>query len=96
MNTTRTVLSLALGSLLVSGLAATATSALAADDGKEQCAGVIKAGKNDCATSTNACHGHVTTDANPEAWIYLPQGTCERIVGARVVQVVDPTPTDKR
>jgi len=58
----------------------------------EQCAGIIKAGKNDCATSTNACHGHVTTDSNPEAWVYLPQGTCDRLVGARVVKVVDPTP----
>ncbi len=66
--------------------------AAAADEGMEQCAGVIKAGKNDCATKMNACHGHVTTDASPEAWIYLPKGTCERIVGARVVKVVDPTP----
>jgi uncharacterized membrane protein len=64
----------------------------AAAPGMEQCAGVIKAGKNDCATSTNACHGHVQQDANPEAWIYLPTGTCDRIAGARVVVVTDPTP----
>jgi hypothetical protein len=37
----------------------------------------------------------VTTDSNPEAWIYLPTGTCERIVGARVIKVVDPTPKQK-
>ena len=53
---------------------------------------VSLAGKNDCATSTNACHGHVEKDASPEAWIYLPKGTCERLNGARVVKVVDPTP----
>jgi uncharacterized membrane protein len=63
---------------------------------QEQCAGVIKAGKNDCATSTNACHGHVTTDSHPEAWIYLPAGTCERIQGAHLVNVVDPTPKGKK
>ena len=81
----------AMTSLLAIGAAASAAQALA-DDQKEQCAGVIKAGKNDCATSNNACHGHVTADANPEAWIYLPAGTCEKIAGARVVKVVDPTP----
>lgn len=70
--------------------------AFADEHGMEQCAGVVKAGKNDCATSTNACHGHVTEDANPEAWIYVPVGTCDRIVGARVVQVADPTPADRR
>lgn len=85
----------AMTSLLV-GAASVGASALAEEAKQEQCAGVIKAGKNDCATSANACHGHVTTDSNPEAWIYLPAGTCERIVGARVVKVVDPTPKGKK
>jgi uncharacterized membrane protein len=85
----------AMASLLAIGASAAATSAIA-DHHQEQCAGVIKAGKNDCATSTNACHSHVTTDNNPEAWIYLPTGTCEKIVGARVVKVVDPTPAAKK
>ena len=49
-----------------------------------------------CATSTNACHSHVTTDNNAEAWIYVPTGTCEKIVGARVIKVVDPTPQPKK
>ena len=57
---------LAISSVLaLSGVALTST-ALAADDGKEQCAGIAKAGKNDCATSTNACHGHVTATATPK------------------------------
>lgn len=85
----------AMASLLAIAASTVATAALA-DHHQEQCAGVIKAGKNDCATSTNACHGHVTTDSNPEAWIYLPTGTCEKIVGARVVKVVDPTPKAKK
>ena len=81
------------GVIALSGAAFTA-SAVAADENsdKEQCAGIIKAGKNDCATVANACHGHVETDAAPMAWIYLPKGTCERLVGGRVVKVVDPTP----
>jgi uncharacterized membrane protein len=72
--------------------AATSGTATAADGATEQCAGIIKAGKNDCATSKNQCHGHVESDSFPEAWIYLPKGTCERLAGARVVKVKDPTP----
>ena len=79
------------GLLALTGAAFVGTAS-AADEDKEQCAGIVKAGKNDCATSTNACHSHVTMDSSPEAWVYLPKGTCERLVGARVVKVVDPTP----
>ena len=86
----------AMTSLLAIGAVSVAATVAAEEAKQEQCAGVIKAGKNDCATSANACHGHVTADSNPEAWIYLPAGTCERIVGARVVKVVDPTPQGKK
>ena len=79
------------GVLALSGAALTST-AVAAQDGMEQCAGIVKAGKNDCATSTNDCHGHVTADANSEAWIYVPKGTCERIVGGHIVNVKEPPP----
>lgn len=90
----QTTLRLAIASVLSFSGVAFATSAIAADanSDKEQCAGIIKAGKNDCATATNACHGHVEVDSNPNAWIYVPKGTCERLVGGRVVHVVDPTP----
>jgi uncharacterized membrane protein len=94
MNKCNTLLRTAMTSLVAMGAASYGSSVLAADAhaGEEQCAGVVKAGKNDCATATNACHGHVKKDADPMAWIYVPKGTCDRIVGARVVKVVDPTP----
>lgn len=68
------------------------SGAYAAEDHSkdEKCAGVIKAGRNDCATSTNACHSHVTTDSNPEAWIWVPKGTCNRIVGAHITSIKSP------
>lgn len=81
------------GFMMIGGIADTS---FAEKPGMEQCAGVIKAHKNDCATSTNACHSHVTTDANPEAWIYVPTGTCDKIAGARIVVVTDPTPASQR
>jgi uncharacterized membrane protein len=80
------------GVLALAGTALTSTAF--ADDGKEQCAGIVKAGKNDCATDANACHGHVTSDANAQAWIYVPKGTCDRIVGGRVVHVTEPPPAE--
>jgi uncharacterized membrane protein len=91
MNRNSLYMSAVSAALAVAG-AAIGGVAMAADGNKEQCAGIIKAGKNDCATSTNACHGHVAKDASPEAWIYLPKGTCERLAGGRVVLVKDPTP----
>jgi len=91
MNKSNPLLLAAVTSLIALGVSSIATTAYAGED-KEQCAGVIKAGKNDCATSVNACHGHVESDANPMAWIYLPKGTCEKIAGAHVVKVTDPSP----
>ncbi|MGR9086507.1 MAG: BufA1 family periplasmic bufferin-type metallophore [Gammaproteobacteria bacterium] len=49
--------------------------------GVEKCYGVAKAGKNDCKTLSNACAGHSVTDGQQDAFIALPKGTCERIVG---------------
>jgi uncharacterized membrane protein len=48
----------------------------------EKCYGVVKAGKNDCQTAVSACAGTATKDSQKDAWIYLPKGSCEKIVGA--------------
>ena len=95
MTITKTFLRSALSSALLLSAATVATTSFAADESKEQCAGVIKAGKNDCATSKNECHGHVSTDRDAEAWIYVPKGTCERISGAHLSAANDPTPGAK-
>jgi uncharacterized membrane protein len=84
MNTTNHGITTALATLLALGLASAGAPVLAADPGTEKCAGIVKGGQNDCATSMNACHGHVSSDAHPEAWIYLPQGSCEKIIGGRI------------
>jgi len=47
----------------------------------EKCYGIAKAGKNDCATSTSSCAGTSRRDSSPDAWIYVPAGTCEKIAG---------------
>ncbi|MGH8130623.1 MAG: BufA1 family periplasmic bufferin-type metallophore [Steroidobacteraceae bacterium] len=47
----------------------------------EKCYGIAKAGMNDCFFANNSCAGTVTSDNVPGAWIYVPQGTCAKIVG---------------
>lgn len=94
MNRTSMIFGAALAGLLATG--AQAAQHGAGDPAKEKCAGIVKAGLNECATSTNACHGHVAMNSNPEGWIYLPVGTCKRIVGAHLSSAIDPTPADKR
>ena len=48
----------------------------------EKCYGIATAGKNDCAsTGNNSCGGSSKLNSDPKAWIYVPAGYCERIVG---------------
>ncbi len=78
MNNSKLAVSAALSSLLALGAVA-ASPAQAAES--EKCYGVSKAGKNDCQTNTSACAGTATADAQGDAWIYVPKGICEKIVG---------------
>lgn len=55
-------------------------SALAASK-TEKCYGIVKTGMNDCHTATAACAGSATQDNQPDAFILLPKGTCNKIVG---------------
>jgi uncharacterized membrane protein len=95
MNAHNRIIRTAFASLVAAGALALSANAIAADNDhskEEKCAGVVKGGKNDCATSKNQCHGHVKEDRNSEAWIYVPKGLCEKIAGARITAAVDPTP----
>jgi uncharacterized membrane protein len=48
----------------------------------EKCFGVNAAGKNDCASSnSHSCAGEAKQAADPKSWIYVPVGTCGKIVG---------------
>ena len=47
----------------------------------EKCYGVARAAHNDCFFSGNSCAGTASQDNDPQAWIYVPQGTCLKITG---------------
>jgi uncharacterized membrane protein len=79
MNNRKAIISTAIGSLFALG----SVGATAADKAPvEKCYGIVKAGKNDCQTAVSACAGTATKDSQKDAWIYLPKGSCEKIVGA--------------
>ena len=67
----------AVAGILALGIASPA----AAQDGKEKCYGVAKAGQNDCGTATHTCAGKAKKDNAPEEWKYVPKGTCEQSGG---------------
>jgi uncharacterized membrane protein len=50
----------------------------------EKCYGVSKAGKNDCQTDHSSCAGTSKKDNQPDAWIAVPKGTCQKLVGGTV------------
>ena len=50
----------------------------------EKCYGIVKAGKNDCQTATSSCAGTSKKDSQADAWISLPKGACEKLVGGKL------------
>ena len=50
----------------------------------EKCYGIAKAGENDCFGQGNSCGGTSKKDHDPQAWIYVPVGTCKKIVGGKL------------
>jgi uncharacterized membrane protein len=74
---------LAVGSLIAAG------QALAVPDAPkvwEKCAGISKAGMNDCGSldGKHDCAQQAKKDGDPNEWVYVPEGTCTKIVGGKV------------
>lgn len=55
----------------------------------EKCAGVVKAGKNDCGSldGKHSCAGQATQDNSAQEWMYVPKGTCDKLVGGTIAAV---------
>ena len=54
--------------------------------GFEKCYGIAKAGKNDCASGSEACAGQSKADNAKNAWVGLAKGTCDKIVGGSTTE----------
>lgn len=71
------------------GLGTMASAAQAVPDAPtqwEKCAGIAKAGMNDCGAldGSHNCAGQAKTDSLDTEWVYVPEGTCEKIPGGSV------------
>ncbi len=85
MNRTLIASAIAAAIILPTATFAQAGPAAAPTFTAEKCYGIAKAGANDCASSgNNSCAGTSKLDADPAAWVYVPEGYCERIVGGSV------------
>ncbi|ODS24700.1 hypothetical protein AB835_02165 [Candidatus Endobugula sertula] len=85
--------SLAITSAIAAGLfMASAQDAVAGPKFEaEKCYGVAKAGKNDCAAGPGtSCAGTATNDGQGNAWMFVPKGSCEKLVGGSL----EPTDTN--
>ncbi len=84
MNKSKKLVNSAVAGILVAGTFIGAAHAVP-DSPKqwERCAGVSKAGKNDCGAldGKHNCAGQATTDNAATEWVYVPQGTCDKLGG---------------
>ena len=81
-NTMR-VMSAAIAGVVSLGLLASKTANADPQRKMEKCYGIAKAGKNDCGTKAHNCAGQSTQEKDPNEWIYVPKGTCEKIAGGK-------------
>ena len=51
-----------------------------------KCRGIAKKGQNDCGANGHGCGGKATKDNDPNEWVYVPAGLCEKIAGGIVVK----------
>lgn len=73
-------------SVMTAFLVLVATNVSAADSKDttpvmEKCYGIAKMGMNDCATATASCASSATKDQQKDAFLFMPKGLCEKIVG---------------
>ena len=84
MSTSRTLIQSAVSGLLAAGLlAAVVAPATAAEEAKDKCFGIAKAGQNDCGskTSKHSCAGQSKVDNDPNDFKLVAKGTCEKMGG---------------
>jgi uncharacterized membrane protein len=84
MNSSRAIAVSAVASFLGLLLARPAPAA-EGDSGKrppqQKCYGIAKKGTNDCASANHDCSNSAKTDNDPQEWVWVPKGTCEKVGG---------------
>jgi len=81
------IISAAMGTLLVLGLAGVNANAAEQKIAMEKCFGIAKAGMNDCSSnkSAHSCAGQATKNNDPKDFVAVPKGTCAKIAGGHLM-----------
>jgi uncharacterized membrane protein len=80
MSKNKTIVHSALAGVVALSMLGASQIAFAEKAEVEKCYGVAKAGKNDCQTSNSSCAGTSKVDGNKDAWVFVPKGSCEKLV----------------
>ncbi len=93
----RTLVSAAIVGLVTLGCVASVQAVPDQPKQWEKCAGIAKAGMNDCGSldGKHSCSGQSTRDNDDNEWVYVPEGTCTKITGG-VVAKVKPAKVEKK
>lgn len=94
MAKSKTMIAVALASLMGSGIALAAENMPAANAPQmEKCYGVAKAGKNDCANKGHhSCAGQSKKDNDPSDFKNVARGTCMGMKGSLMPAMPAPMP----
>lgn len=84
MSPAKSIAAAAMLSVVIGGAVLMANQATA-KDGYEKCAGVAKAGQNDCKGNGHTCAGQAKKDNDPNEWKYVATGTCQKL-GGKVIK----------
>ena len=92
MKESKTRIATTVAGILAAGALLTAGQAQAVPDAPknwEKCAGIAKAGMNDCGAldGKHACAGQATESGSANEWVYTAEGSCTKIVGGTVAKL---------
>ena len=89
MNTNKPLLAATVASLITLGMSSTANAVPKQPESWEKCAGIARAGKNDCGAldGSHGCAAQAKDDNLDVEWVYVPQGSCEKITGGVVAAI---------
>jgi len=89
MTSSNKALSLTVAGILAAGLSVGANAVPDQPSQWEKCAGIAKAGANDCGAldKSHGCAGQAKESNQPNEWVYVPAGTCDKITGGEVKAV---------
>ncbi len=85
----QTMLNTAILGVLALGVTASVQAVPERPQNWEKCAGIVKAGMNDCGAldGKHKCSGQAAFDNDDTEWVYVPEGTCTKITGGVVAAV---------